>query len=95
MIKNLSDRHLQLQNLPMCMIRTEVCRNCKYSHNDNNNNTIFAIVQSTVSDLLKDSNPLGLYIALYKRSKLLVRLPHQFDRKKMAMGLSSFELESA
>ena len=25
-----------------------------------NNNNIFAIVQSTVSDLLKDSNPLGL-----------------------------------
>ena len=29
------------------------------SYLDNNNN-IFAIVQSTVSDLLKDSNPLGL-----------------------------------
>ena len=27
---------------------------------DYNNNNIFAIVQSTVSDLLKDSNPLGL-----------------------------------
>ena len=35
------------------------------------------------------------HTALYKGSKLLVRLPHQFDRKKMSMGLSSFELEFA
>ena len=35
------------------------------------------------------------HTALYKGSKLLVRLPHQFDRKKMSMGLSSFELEIA
>ena len=31
-----------------------------YNNNIHNNNNIFAIVQSTVSDLLKDSNPLGL-----------------------------------
>ena len=36
------------------------------------------------------------HTALYKgSSKLLVRLPHQFDRKKMSMGLSSFQLEFA
>ena len=31
--------------------------------------------------------------ALYKISKLLLRFPHQFDRKKFPLGLSSFELK--
>ena len=31
---------------------------------DNNINNIFAIVQSTVSDLLKDSNPMGVRVKI-------------------------------
>ena len=42
---------------------------------------------------VQHSNVGTVHTALYKISKLLLRFPHQFDRKKFSIGLSSFELK--